>query len=474
MRARITRAGERCCQIAERIFPDPFVLAILLTAVAGVLALIFTDATPSDVLAAWQGPKGFWSLLTFGMQMCLILITGHALASSPPVARLIHRLASLPQTTATAAAMVAFVAMSCGLINWGLGLIVGALLAVEVGRAAKRNGTPIHYPLVVAAGYTGLLVWHGGLSGSAPLKSTTAAELLDIVKDPALVAQIVGQPQSVIANASPVDLAQLTAIPLTDSIFSQMNLVVTAALLVVIPAVFMLLAPRPEDCVPVPEAVCAPTPKRTVVVDTVVRRLERSRLLAWATAAFAAYVVVDKLWSGGSWQLDLNTMNLTFLALGLAMHGSPVGYAQAIGDGARSTAGILLQFPFYAGIMGIMAHTGLATELASAISAAATATTLPILTFISAGVVNLFIPSGGGQWAVQGPIVLQAAVDLGTDPAKLLMALSYGDELTNMLQPFWALPLLGITGLQAGKIMGYTALVMCVATAIFITALTVL
>jgi len=457
----ISTFGSFIAGVFRRTCPDPFVIAIVLTLLTAGLCLIFTDAKPMDVISAFAGGKdsGMWSLLLFSMQMCLVLVTGHALASSPPVAWMVQWLAQRPGTPAQAAALVALVAAACAVINWGLGLIVGALMAREVGRAMAGKGIRVHYPLLAAAGYVGLMVWHGGLSGSAPLKVTAMNDLQSILGE-----QLAGQVQTM---------------PLQTTIGSMMNIIITGGLVLLAPALFALLHPKDDAEIETFTDFRVPThivfaadsgdeQERRAHLDdaptTAPEWLERTPWLAFVFAAFLAAALVTSVRRLGNVGLiDLNHINLTMLILGLIMHGSVARYVRAVDEAVRGCGGIILQFPLYAGIMGMMSGTHLTERIATAIAHTTNAETLPLLTFISAAVVNLFVPSGGGQWAVQGPIVMQAAIDTGVSPAKMVMALAYGDQLTNMLQPFWALPLLAITGVRARDIVGYTAVVMIAA-----------
>lgn len=422
--------------------PDPFVLAILLTFVVFGLAAALEGSGPVEIVNAWRSDKGFWGLLAFAMQMVLILVTGHALAASPIVSRGIARVARLPKTGAQAAFLVALLAVSGALLNWGLGLVVGALVAREVGRSCRERGVNAHYPLLAAAGYTGMMVWHGGLSGSAPLKMTTRAE----------IASMFGE-----------DLARtIEPVPFTETVLGVQNLVVTGGLVLLVPILCALLAPREgepiediEQFAPADQARDDDAPPATWP-----ERIERS---PWLTAlvvlpllgAIVLFVIED-----GFAKLDPNSLNLMFLTAGLILHGSVHRYVRAIGEATRGAAGIVLQFPFYAGIMGVMRVTGLTTTFASSVVAVASAQTYPLLTFAAASVINLFVPSGGGQWAVQGPIAIEAARTLDVPMELAIMSVAYGDQLSNMLQPFWALPLLAITGVRARDVIGYTAVIM--------------
>lgn len=435
----------------RQIIPDPFVIAIGLTLVALAASLGLTawqgSLDPAGMVDAWvygykppgagAGTKplgGLWSLLTFAMQMCLILVTGFVVASTRPVQLLLGALARLPWGPRSAIVLVATVAMGLALINWGLGLIGGALLAREVGFVQKERGVPIHYPLVAAAGYLGLAVWHGGLSGSAPLKVTQQSNL-DEVLGSALAAQI-------------------EVLPLTATILSPRNLLVTPLVAVVMVLVLVWL-------VPLDPARRIAAPDRTVDGSTnqeptggLAGWLERSPLVSGALAVMILAWMLPWLWAGGWRSLSPDSMNLVFLGIGLILSGGPVQYMRHARQGAAACAGIIVQFPLYGGILGLLAAGGVVAMLADLLPVSAGG--LSLTTFLSAGAVNLFVPSGGGQWTVQGPMVMQAAVANGVDPGRVVMALAWGDQWTNLFQPFWALPLLGITGTRAGELLGPT------------------
>ncbi len=442
--AMIRRLGHRFAAFFRATTPDPFVLAVGLTLLTFLLAAIIESVGPLEIVRAWQGDTGFFSLLAFTMQMVLILVTGHALASAPVVKRFLVGVAALPRSGAQAAFLVAFVAIFTALLNWGLGLVVGAILAREVGKSCAARGIAAHYPLLSAAGYTGLMCWHGGFSGSAPLMMTTEAN----------VARFLGE-----------DVAtEVGTLSFMKTVLSPMNLVVTLGLLFLVPALAAALAPRgAEPCESMTEYLGAPPEddgEEEAAAETLPERIEASPITAWLLviplgAAFALWLV-----DVGIAKLDPNALNLLFLTLGLALHGSLRRYRLAVADAVAGTSGIVLQFPFYAGIMGVMRGTGLGATFASAITSAASAHSYGVLTMLSAGVINLFVPSGGGQWAVQGPIAVEASRTLGVPLSEAVMAVAYGDQLTNMLQPFWALPLLAITGVKAKDVIGYTAIIM--------------
>jgi short-chain fatty acids transporter len=460
----IARLGSGLSKVFSKTAPDPFVIAVGLTVLTAILAVTVgyegqgSVADKSKLLIdSWRGSDGLWKFLAFGMQMCLILVTGHALAASKPVRKMIDALAGLPKSAGSAAAMVGFLTIVLGLISWGLGLIVGALLAREVARSLRHRGIKAHGALLAAAGYMALLVFHGGLSGSAPLKMTSKVEAESVL------------PASVVEMLT-VD-GVFDGVSLSQTVFSPMNLFVSGGLLVLVPMVLWLLTPKggegKED-----EIVEMPMSDDPVMADIDDGRLkgfpdwiERSPIVVWVLASallLGYWRFVDQ---SGVLRMGPNEINMVMLALGLILHGSVRSYISAAEDGAAGCAGIILQFPLYAGIMGMGVSSGLVADFSSWIGSFATETTAPLVTFISAGVVNLFVPSGGGQWGIQGPIALSTGAEVGVSPGKMIMAVAYGDQLTNMLQPFWALPLLAITRVKAREIVGYTAVVMVVAGA---------
>ncbi|MFE3461916.1 short-chain fatty acid transporter [Nocardiopsis aegyptia] len=435
------RLGNSLASFSTRWVPDAFVFAVLLTAVVLALALGLTDRSPLELVGDWYG--GFWNLLEFGMQMTLVLVTGYALASSPPARRAIAWVAARPRGPLSAVGVTALGAALLGTLHWGLGLIAGALLAVEVGRSCRSRGIRVHFPLLVAGGYTGLMVWHSGLSGSAPLLVNTPGHFLE---------------------------EQIGLLPLSETLFQPFNLVFLAAMLVGAPLLLMAMHPRGPEAEEIGEDGADGSPvgpgggpavtTEASVAATFAQRLAHSRILVYAVVAVGLVHLLPALVVGGVVGMDINLLNFTFLIVGLALHGSLASYSSAAAEGARNAAAVIIQFPFYAGIMGIMADSGLLEVITEWFVSVATPFSYPFLALVSAALVNFAVPSGGGQWAVQGPVVIGATESLGLAPGVGVMAVAMGDQLTNGIQPFWALPLLALTRLKPGRILGYSAVVM--------------
>ncbi|TVP51533.1 MAG: short-chain fatty acid transporter [Halomonas sp.] len=407
-------------KLVERYLPDPYIFVLLLTLIASVAAIAIERQTPLAVLRFWG--DGFWGLLTFSMQMLLVLVTGFMLASSPPVKRILQKIASTAKTPGGAIILVTLVSLAASWINWGFGLVVGALFAKELARLIR-----VDYRLLVASAYSGFVVWHGGLAGSIPLT---------------------------IATEGHFSADQIGVISTGSTIFAFFNLAIVVCLFISIPLVNRMMLPDEKDSVYVDPKVLEDEPEAVGRITRPAERLENSMTLALLVGVPGLLFLLDHfLLRGGS--LNLNVVNFMFLFLAIVLHRTPRNLLNSLNEAIKGGAGIVIQFPFYAGIMAIMVQSGLAESMSEWLVSFATATSLPFWSFLSAGIVNLFVPSGGGQWAVQAPVMLPAAEALGADISRVAMAVAWGDAWTNLLQPFWALPVLAIAGLKAKDIMGF-------------------
>lgn len=418
-----------------------------------------TDFKFLQLIKGWENEMWNNNLLGFLVQMMLMLILGHVLALSKPIDNLISKFTSMCTSNATAAFLVTICTVAVALFNWGLGLIFGAIFARKVAEHAIKNGMKINYPLIGAAGYSGLMVWHGGISGSAPIK----------VSDDNAIHQLVQ------GSMSKEELATIPGqIPFEATIFSDMNLFVSACLLIILPLFMYYLGKRSDGELPQLTMDGRGNVTNTTVAGA--EKLDHSKILAMGIGLLIMLYTLYKMVEAQSAGFDLsfinpNFINLMLLGMCFLFHKTFFNFLNGIADAIGGTSGILLQFPLYFGILGLMKVSGIMTDVSSFFISVSNETTYPIYTFVSAGIVNVFVPSGGGQWAVQGPIVIESAHNLGVPLNKSIMALSYGDQLTNMLQPFWALPLLAITQLKAKQILPYTLGLMAVGAVIFIMGL---
>jgi short-chain fatty acids transporter len=408
-------------------FPTTFEIALLLTVTIFAAVLIFTRPEQQsvsfygfEVLKYWQ--KGFWELLEFTMQMILILVFGYSLAISSQVNKWIAKLSHFADNNLKAVLITGTVTLIAGYINWGFGLVLGAVLARKIGEVNFKTGNLINYPLVGAAGYLGMMVWHSGLSGSATLKVAEKGHFLE---------------------------STIGLVSVKDTIFSLPNFLINLVLVIVLMMMLYILSKKKTTSSNFPE------------VDSggqIEFKSGKGNLGAIIGSLILLLGLTDFVFSeqGNLGFFDLNFVNFLLLGIGLLLFRNLKDYVRSLEGGVRSATDILIQFPFYAGIMGMIKYSGFLEDLGLFLINISSAESIPLISFFSAAIVNLFIPSGGGQWAIQGPILMETAVNMGVNPSGMVLAFAYGDQLTNMLQPFWALPLLSITGISAKDILKYT------------------
>ena len=420
-------------KLVERYLPDPFIFVILLTIITLSIANLVTPATTLEVITSWG--SGFWNLLSFAMQMLLVLVTGYMLASTSLISKLLTKLATLANTAPKAIILVTFISLLASWLNWGFGLVIGALFAKAIAKQAR-----VDYRLLVASAYSGFVVWHGGLAGSVPLT---------------------------IASEGHFSQATMGIIGTEQTLFAGFNIAILIGLFIIMPLVNRYMLPSEKDSVYIDPSLLKNTLADKVTITRPAQHLEQSKLLGTGIGLIGlAYLGYYFFIAGGG--LNLNSVIALFLFLAITLHQTPHNLLNSLQQAIPSGAGIVIQFPFYAGIMAVMVDTGLAQQISQGFIAIADADSLPFYSFISAGLVNMFVPSGGGQWAVQAPIVIPAAQELGADMARVAMAVAWGDAWTNLIQPFWALPVLAIAGLKAKDIMGF-CVVQLIITGVFIS-----
>jgi len=471
------RLGQLFARIARRLLPDPMVIACGLTLFVIAVAIIRPSAPGlraagliervPTIARMWFA--GVWSpgFLAFALQMCVVLLTGYGLAKAPPAMAVLRAITDRVRDGRSAVWWVALISCTGCWINWGFGLIAGGLTARELRQSLARRGVACNGALLVAAAYGGMMIWHGGLSGSAPLKM--AEQGVEISAADA-------------ATGAPIVLGPVS---IRRTVLSGGNLILTIVVIAGIPWLLQRMAQPDaamlEDADP-PDA-DRPAGAVATLIDAAsfADRLNHSRALPLLVVLLGLIALGGALADRGMGAVDLNFVNLLFLALGLALHRNLGDYVAAVAEGGRAITGIVLQFPLYSGLHGVMVGSGIAAGLsqwfvdASQSTARALGTgtdaTFPIASFFSAALVNLFVPSGGGQWIVQGPIMCGAGEAMGLPVEQTVMAISYGDQWTNMVQPFWAIPLMGLTGVNVRQFMGYCALLMLLSGPVFLAML---
>jgi short-chain fatty acids transporter len=423
----------------ERLLPEPFVFAVLLTILTAILAALFAPKhSVPDILSGWYG--GIFQIFPFAFQMVLILVTGYALTSSRPVSAGLKKLAALPKTPRQAVALTVLVGMATVLLNWGFGLIASAVFAREI---AKRHR--LDFAWLLAGAYSGFVMFPPGLSSSIALAQATPGSPLNIVQ------KLTGH-----------------LIPLSQTLLVPFNYVPVIILFILLPWLFSRMQPPDEEMQPADQArlEAEDAEKPRAISVGLGGRLDHAWILNIILVA-AAFGYFGMEIAAGKFHLDINTIILIFLSLGLLLHFTPIAYVEAINNAARVTGSLLLQYPIYGGIMGMMTATGLAGVIAEWFQTFSTTETLPFWGYISSIIISIFVPSGGGHWAVQGPFIVPAAVALHVNLAATAQGVGYGEGVANMIQPFWALPLLAIAGIGMRRVMGFTVITFFVSFVVF-------
>jgi len=429
-----------CVRYAERYIPNPYLYAVILTFITVAAALIWTPSGLLKVVDSWY--DGIWNILAFALQMALILVTGVTLADAPLVKGLLRRVASLPTGQAGAAITVFLAAAVGSWLNWGFGLVVGALVAREIAKRLRA----VDFGFLVAAAYMGFMTWASGLSSSIALATATHGSALNIVEK--VTGKIAG---------------------FDETIFTAYNLVPVVLLVILMPVALYFMGPEEKDMKKV-------DPQVLFRQDEVAQEGTRARTFAtvledsWLLTVLLVLMGVIYEWhtvATKGFHLDINGFIFIVLMLGLIFHWRPIRYVRSFESGARTVGPILLQFPLYGGIMGIMTGTGLAGIIAASFVSFSTEHTLPFWSFISSNIISLFVPSGGGHWAVQGPFMIPAAVKLHVGAAITAMGTAMGEQTANMIQPFWALPILAIARLGIKDIMGYCVIGLIIGLVLF-------
>ena len=421
----------------ERFIPSPLVFALVLTLAAMVLALAMTPAGPVEVLTSWGG--GLAGLLEFMGQMALMLLFGGMVASTKIVKRGLRALASIPKGRVMPYVFVTFITLALTMVNWAVALVAAALLSREIASISKTRGQPVHFPLLIAGSYMVMLTSQMAPFGAIPLFAATSGSFVE---------EQLGH-----------------TVPLSETSLSAFNIVAIVLIIIAVCVTIALMAPKKGDSIdPIGDVELNPVETK-YEIHTPADRLDASRLITLIPGVLLLGYVAVYFSTGGG--VDLNIVNWMLLAAVLCFASNPFEITDLARESVSNVRDILLQFPIYAGIAGIIAGTGLGEVISQMFIQISTAETYPFLTFVSASIMNFFIPSGGGQFAVQGPIMLEAGAALGVNHGLTIMAFSYGDQLTNMIQPFWALPLLAMAGLKLRTILGYTIMVMLVAGSVF-------
>ena len=445
--------------------PTPFSIALLLTSFVMVFAMFWPWHNSLDGYNNWSEKsslllnywyEGLWNSagLAFAIQMMLMLLLGHVLALSPIVNRFISKLLPICSNNAKSAFIITLFTLIISWFNWGLGLVFGAIFCKKIMHYASEKGIALNAGLMGAAGYCGLMIWHGGISGSSLIKITEPGHLASLAS----------------ANIKE-HIPEI--IDFNSTVFSSMNLAVTLSLLITLPLTMFLIGKRVSTSIPKMKSELTNNALENNLIGAEILdySLITGRIIGFLICLFCVYFAFKDPNTSSFHFITPNYLNTMLLGLGIFFHGSIIKFIKSTETAIGGTVGILIQFPLYFGIMGIFKSTGIINDLSYFFQELSNEYTYPIYTFLSASIINFFVPSGGGQWYIQGPLIIQSSLEMGIPLSKSIMAFAYGDQLTNMMQPFWALPLLGITGLKAKDILPYTLIMMLVGFIIFTVGL---
>jgi short-chain fatty acids transporter len=433
-------------RLFERYTPDPYILAVVLSILTAVLAaLLAPRGSINTIFVGWY--NGLFSISAFAFQVLLILVTGYALSTSKPIRALLSRVASLGTTPKKAIVLTIVVVYIASFLNWGFGLVVAGLLAREIAQRIR-----IDFGWLVGGAYSGWMIFSSGFSSSIALSLATPGSSLNIVQ------KVTGQ-----------------VLPLGSMLFTPLNLIPAVLLLVILPVVFCAIEPGKTEMQATKLTADDDSPNSEELTGpmTLARRLEESCVLNLVFVA-AGVSALGCIWGQSGVSLDINSVIFIFLIAGLLLHWQPIRYIQAVNRAARVTGPLILQYPLYGGIMGILVSIGLADVVAKAFIHFADAHTLPFWNYAASLLISLFVPSAGGHWAVQGPFAVPAAVGLHASQAATAMGVAYGEQVADMIQPFWALPVVAVAGISIRRVMGFTVMSFLVGLVIFGAALLLL
>jgi len=433
-------------RLFERYTPDPYILAVVLSILTAVLAaLLAPRGSITTIFTGWY--NGLFSISAFAFQVLLILVTGYALSTSKPIRTLLSRVASLGTTPKRAIVLTIVVVYIASFLNWGFGLVVAGLLAREIAQRIR-----IDFGWLVGGAYSGWMIFSSGFSSSIALSLATPGSSLNIVQ------KVTGQ-----------------VLPLGSMLFTPLNLIPAVLLLVILPVLFCAIEPAKTEvqAAKLTTTEDSPNAEEPIGPTTLARRLEQSCVLNLVFVA-AGVIALGCIWGQSGVSLDINSVIFIFLIAGLLLHWRPIRYIQAVNRAARVTGPLILQYPLYGGIMGILISTGLADVVAKAFIQFANAHTLPFWNYVASLLISLFVPSAGGHWAVQGPFAVPAAVGLHASQAATAMGVAYGEQVADMIQPFWALPVVAVAGISIRRVMGFTVMSFLMGMVLFGAALLVL
>ena len=426
-----TTITDKFINFSLKYIPDSMVFVLGLTVFVFVIALIFTDTTIWGLVEDYE--KGFWQLLSFSMQMCLMMISGFVIANAKPVRRGITKLIDWPKTRGGTILLFALITGVISWLHWGVGLMATIIMGKEI--AIRKKGQGIHYAFIVAVAYTSMNIMANGISQAAPLLSATPGNFME----------------KLMGGIVPISQTSLSPFMITFLVLELLSL----------PIIYHFLMPKKEKAIEISNELYAEfTKEPDTMIDkqnlTPAEKWERSRVLSTLIAVlilvwFGAHIITE-----GVSKINLNTINFALFGLGLLFHDSPHSYIASVKEGANTVYGVIIQFPLYAGIFGLITYSGLADEITHLFISIATPGTYPWIVFVYTGIMDFFVPSAGSKFVIEAPYLIPAAQHLGIPVSQVINAYGTGAQMANLIQPFWAIAYLAAFKVRFQEILPFT------------------
>lgn len=414
--------------------PDSMVFVLSLTVIVFVLAICLTERSPVELVDDYA--KGFWVLLTFAMQLSLLMLTGFVVVESNIVKNKLVKIIEIPKTATSSIIMYCVLVGIFSWLHWGMGYMLAIVLGREI--AIRKRGIGIHYSLLVAAGYCSFLIMANGPSQSAPLIAATPGNFLE---------GTIGR-----------------LVPISETALSPFLITVVLTQLVAVIILFIVMNPKKDKVVEIDEETWKELSTPTSKVETKedikklrpAERWERSSVFPTLISIGILMWVGKTVWNTGIARVDINLLNFLFFALALLLQRTPSNFVAAVRRGIGTTYGVIIQFPLYAGIFGIITYSGLAHVITDAFVYISTPQTYSWIVMVYTVIMDFFVPSGGSKFAIEAPFIVPAGQQMGIPVAHIVNAYSTGAQMANCIQPFWTLAFLATFKVRFQSILPFS------------------
>lgn len=425
---------------ADKFIPASFVFCLILTFIVAALALFMTSSTPMNVVKYWY--DGLWTMVSFAFKMTIMVVVCSAVAKAPAVEKLLSKIAQLPKTPSAAYVVLIVVTCIAGYINWAFATILAPIFSMYLSKNIKG----CHFPYMVTVGYACMIM----IQPICPSISVVA---------------LLASPDHFLVD-------KIGVIPVSDIVLNPVGLLTFAALFGATILVSIFLRPPKDEVIEFEGEIQSSNGNEVVANVTPADKMNNSRILMWILVLVGTTYIISHFVAGGG--LSLNLVIFIFLVAAMFLYNTPISFINAMNANMGNATQVMIQFPFYGGIMGIMAASGLTMVLANGLIGVATEQTIYFYSYIAASIVNLFVPSQGGQWIVQGPVLIEAAQAINAHIPTIASAFMFGDEATNLLQPLYIIPALALVKMELKEVWGLMAFLWVIWFAVSAACLTIL